>query len=45
MIRWPLVAVIVVGVVHATTVAAIAVGLPQTLAASSNEAPACTPHR
>ena len=42
MIRWPVVAAIVVGVVHATTVAAIAVGLPQEFRApAARDHPSC----
>lgn len=42
MIRWPLVAAIVVGVVHAMTIAAIAVGLPQELRApTARDHPSC----
>lgn len=42
MIRWPVVAAIVVGVVHATTIAAIAVGVPQDLRSpTARDAPSC----
>lgn len=41
VIRWPLVAAIVLGVIHATTIAAIAVGLPGELQATPTASTSC----